>query len=124
MNHYTNLNLNVMKDFFTRMKIPQKWICLIAVSVISGQQAFSSENYVMKGITVENAITQQKSKMVLGTVVDKDDPIIGASVVIKGTNKGVITNMKGNFKLEIPVGATILISYRSEERRVGKECRS
>lgn len=111
MNHYTNLNLNVMKDFFTRMKIPQKWICLIAVSVISGQQAFSSENYVMKGITVENAITQQKSKMVLGTVVDKDDPIIGASVVIKGTNKGVITDMKGNFKLEIPVGATILISY-------------
>lgn len=34
-----------MKDFFTPMKIPQKWVCLLAMSFVFGQQAFSSENY-------------------------------------------------------------------------------
>ncbi len=35
-----------MKDFFTPMKIPLKWVCLLAMSFVFGQQAFSSENYV------------------------------------------------------------------------------
>lgn len=39
------------------------------------------------------------------------EPIIGASVVVKNAGKGVITDMDGNFKLDVPVGATIVISY-------------
>ena len=41
-----------MKDFFTPMKIPQKWVCLLAMSFVFGQQAFSSENYVTESIAV------------------------------------------------------------------------
>ena len=52
-----------MKDFFTPMKIPQKWVCLLAMSFVFGQQAFSSENYVTESIAVSADIMQQKSKM-------------------------------------------------------------
>ena len=100
-----------MKDFFTPMKIPQKWVCLLAMSFVFGQQAFSSENYVTESIAVSADIMQQKSKMVVGTVTDNGEPIIGASVVVKNAGKGVITDMDGNFKLDVPVGATIVISY-------------
>ena len=88
-----------MKDFFTPMKIPQKWVCLLAMSFVFGQQAFSSENYVTESIAVSADIMQQKSKTVVGTVTDNGEPIIGASVVVKNAGKGVITDMDGNFKL-------------------------
>lgn len=100
-----------MKDFFTPMKIPQKWVCLLAMSFVFGQQAFSSENYVTESIAVSADIMQQKSKTVVGTVTDNGEPIIGASVVVKNAGKGAITDMDGNFKLDVPVGATIVISY-------------
>lgn len=79
-----------MKDFFTPMKIPQKWVCLLAMSFVFGQQAFSSENYVTESIAVSADIMQQKSKTVVGTVTDNGEPIIGASVVVKNAGKGVI----------------------------------
>ena len=82
-----------MKDFFTPMKIPQKWVCLLAMSFVFGQQAFSSENYVTESIAVSADIMQQKSKTVVGTVTDNGEPIIGASVVVKNAGKGVITDM-------------------------------
>ena len=50
---------------------------------------------------------------VSGTVTSATDgePITGASVVEKGTSRGTITNIDGNFKLEVNSGATLVISY-------------
>ena len=40
------------------------------------------------------------------------EAVIGASVVVKGTTNGVITDLEGNFVLSnVPDGATIQISY-------------
>lgn len=59
----------------------------------------------------ETAITQQNSK-VSGVVEDDFGPVAGASVVIKGTTKGSITNMDGNFSLEgLKNGDIIQISF-------------
>lgn len=42
---------------------------------------------------------------------DKDgSPIIGANVIVKGTNNGTITDMEGRFSLEVPVNAVLQIS--------------
>ena len=47
-----------------------------------------------------------------GNVKDaSNEPIIGASVVEKGTTNGVITDFDGNFTLNVSANATIVISY-------------
>ncbi|MCQ2235988.1 MAG: carboxypeptidase-like regulatory domain-containing protein, partial [Bacteroidales bacterium] len=46
-----------------------------------------------------------------GTVVDTyGDPLIGASVSIKGTTTGTVTNVDGNFELPGEPGTTIMVS--------------
>jgi len=47
--------------------------------------------------------------MVIGS--DNKEPVIGASVVIEGTNKGVATNIDGQFALKLPPDTSLVISY-------------
>ncbi len=49
---------------------------------------------------------------VSGQVVDADgEPLIGATVRVKGSDVGVITDLDGNFQVDAPANATLLISY-------------
>ena len=55
-----------------------------------------------------------QQQVIKGQVVDdKGETVIGATVMLKGTQEGSITDIDGNFSLKGQV--------RSEERRVGKE---
>lgn len=56
------------------------------------------------------AITQQKKK-VTGIVEDALGPVTGASVVVKGSTNGTITDMDGKFSLDVSNGETIAISF-------------
>ena len=47
--------------------------------------------------------------MVIGS--DNKEPLIGVSVVIDGTNKGVVTNIDGQFALKLPPDTSLVISY-------------
>lgn len=59
-----------------------------------------------------HAIEQQKSGKVRGVVKDSSgEPLIGVTVSIKGTSNGTITDMDGNFVLDVPANATIIFSY-------------
>lgn len=59
----------------------------------------------------ETAISQQNGK-VTGTVEDEFGPIAGASVVVKGTTNGTITDTEGNFSLsDVKNGSVIQISF-------------
>ena len=51
--------------------------------------------------------------VVRGMVIDAEDkePVIGASIVIDGTNKGVATNVDGQFALKLPPDTSLVISY-------------
>ncbi len=51
--------------------------------------------------------------VVRGMVIDAEDkePVIGASVVIDGTNKGIATNVDGQFALKLPPDTSLVISY-------------
>lgn len=54
----------------------------------------------------------QQSKKVTGNVSDAEGPIIGASVVEKGNaGNGTVTDLDGNFSLNVKSGATIVITY-------------
>ena len=60
--------------------------------------------------------------VVRGMVIGSDDkePVIGASVVIDGTNKGDVTNIDGQFALKLPPDTSLVISYIGyEAKKVG-----
>jgi TonB-linked SusC/RagA family outer membrane protein len=53
-----------------------------------------------------------QKKAVYGTVTDEQkDPIIGASVVVKGSKGGTITDVDGRFSIQAANNATLVISY-------------
>lgn len=53
----------------------------------------------------------QQTKKITGTVSDAMGPIIGANVLEKGTSNGMITDINGNFTLNVKPGATIVVSF-------------
>lgn len=53
-----------------------------------------------------------QTRKITGTVRDgNNDPVIGANVVEKGTTNGSITDINGQFSLDVKPGAVILVSY-------------
>lgn len=59
-----------------------------------------------------SAVQQQQTKKITGKVVDKTgEAIIGANVKIQGTDKGTITDLDGNFILEVAPKDVLVISY-------------
>ena len=61
----------------------------------------------------ENQVVLQSHKQVKGQIVDAmGEPIIGASILEKGTTNGVISDIDGNFSLNVSApNAIIMISY-------------
>ena len=58
------------------------------------------------------SLAQQARERVCFKVVDKKgDPLIGASVQVKGTTRGVIADMDGNVCIEVARGEVLVISY-------------
>ena len=58
-----------------------------------------------------------------GKITDENgEPLIGATVQVKGTSAGTITDAEGNFTLDAPEDAVLVISYvgyKSQEVRIG-----
>ena len=82
-------------------------------------------------ILVKRKETKESSFLSVQQTIDitgvvKDDvgePVIGANILVKGTNNGVITDMEGRFSLKIPQANALLvvsyIGYISQEIQVG-----
>lgn len=86
------------KDFFKHFLFVTK-ITLLMLSV----NLFCS---------VANANVQQQRKQITGTVADSDGlSIIGANILEVGTTNGTVTDIDGNFTLEVANNATIRVSY-------------
>ena len=67
----------------------------------------------------------QDGKKISGNVTDANgEPLIGATVMVKGSTIATVTDMDGNFQLEVPNGATLVISYvgyNQQEFKVGSQ---
>ncbi len=54
----------------------------------------------------------QTGNVVQGTIVDENgEPVIGATVRLEGTNKAVVTDLEGNYKIEVPAKSKLTVSY-------------
>lgn len=76
-------------------------------------------------IISKKAPASSKTKKVTGVVKDeKGEPVIGANVVEKGTTNGIITDIDGNFELNVVSSSVLEISYIgyiSQEIKVGND---
>lgn len=73
---------------------------------------FSKKALLLAAFLVVTASLMAQTLTVKGTVKDEMGSVIGASVIIKGTTNGVITDMDGNFTLpNVPADAIIQVSY-------------
>ncbi len=83
------------------------WLVVLALLVMHFGRAFGNDVH-----SQATAVTQQaKEKLVVGTVSDDMGPVIGATVFVKGTQNGVITDMDGKFKLKLRKGDRIVVSF-------------
>lgn len=84
-------------------------------SVLSRELAKYGLTYQVSGNKIiVTPVQQQKGekKQMTGKVVDaKGEPVIGATIMEKGTTNGTITDFDGNFALSVSEGAPIEISY-------------
>lgn len=99
---------------------------LLAVSlwiVTSNGWAVDSNLLIDKTETITEVVQQKRT--IKGTVKDAlNEPIIGASVIIKGSSTGTITDLDGNFSLQASETATLQISYigyLTQEIKIGTQ---
>lgn len=95
---------------------------LLAAGCLSPQVVWSEK------LRFEPAISYRKTvdKTITGKVVDeKNNPLPGVSVVVKGTTTGSITGTDGTYSLSVPETATMLsfsfIGYTSQEIAIGNQ---
>ena len=72
-------------------------------------------------ITASYALSQ---RIISGTVKDSnDEPLIGASVLVKSTTNGATTDLDGNYSINVPDGSTTLVisytGYDTQELEIG-----
>lgn len=82
-------------------------ISLFGLPVINGT-SLSARNHE----NLSNLRTQDTEKNITGKVLDVSGvPIIGANIMVKGSTVGTISDIDGKFTLNVPVNATLIISY-------------
>ncbi|NDV65869.1 TonB-dependent receptor [Bacteroides sp. 224] len=82
--------------------------------------------YLSEGKANESTKLINQERNVSGTVKDSQgEPIIGASVQVKGTEKGTITNLNGEYKLAVSGTGQVLvfsyIGYKKQEITIGAQ---
>lgn len=84
----------------------------VSLILCAGALCFSGSMYANIAPVEQGASISQQNGKVTGTVEDDFGPVTGASVVVKGTTNGTITDMDGNFTLEgVKNGDVIQISF-------------
>lgn len=56
-----------------------------------------------------------QNQTVTGTITDSQEPLIGVSILVKGTDKGAITGIDGEYSIQVNSADTLVISYLGYE---------
>ena len=88
-------------------------------------KSFAAVLTLLLSAVAVNASPQQVQP-VSGRVISLSDnePLIGVSVVVKGTSAGVITDIDGNYTINVESGQTLVFSYigfMTEEVKIGSQ---
>ena len=69
--------------------------------------------YLLLCLVLGIGLATAQTRKVTGTVISAEDsePIIGASVIVKGTTTGTVTDFDGAFSLDVPSSAKAIVIY-------------
>ena len=88
-------------------QIHRKIACMAAVGTVMLTAGIQSS--LAAGVAGVTEV--QQATKISGVVTDGTEPIIGASVRVKGTNKGTITDLDGRFSLDVAAGTELIVTY-------------
>ena len=113
---FKRINMMNRKRSYTHNRL--KYLALVPLTVLS--LWLTSGFQLPTAIPLETASVEKlPAFMVKGQVfsADKKEPLIGATVVIKGTHHGTITDSQGKFLIEVKDGTsnTLWFSYKDRE---------
>jgi iron complex outermembrane receptor protein len=100
MNHIKNIIIKLIKQL----------TLIIVVLLFSGISVFAQEagKITVRGVIMDNI----------------DQPLIGATIIIKGTTNGTTSDLNGKFSIEVPKDSTLIISfigYLTEEIKISNQ---
>lgn len=82
---------------------------LYGIALFSCLFTFPASSYA---ITPNQAVSQNEKITVKGKVIDNNgEPILGASIIQKGTGNGTTSDLDGNFTLNVAAGTQLEVSY-------------
>ena len=70
-----------------------------------------TKRFLLSFLTLLLSTMMYAQTEISGTVTDDMGPVIGATVMEKGTSNGTVTDFDGNFKLKVKAGTTLVFSY-------------
>ena len=102
-----------------------KTLCRVCVGFMFMYASPATYTLAADNHTVKDAKVIQQQRSISGTVKDsKGEAVIGANVLVKGTTTGTITDTDGNFTLNVPNNAVLVISfigYKPVEIAIGNQ---
>lgn len=102
-NTYYCLSYNRVKKYRTLLLMK---ICCVLFLVLYVEELKADDNRIVNGTA------QQMENIINGKVTDVNgEPIIGATILEKGSTNGTVTNDKGEFELKVSSRAVIQISF-------------
>lgn len=98
---------------------------VLGLSVALCMPAAFSYASASEGMGTRSIQSVMQGRVVTGQILDElGEPMIGVSVLVKGTTVGTITDFDGNYTLDVPAGKNILvisyIGYKTKEVTIGK----
>jgi TonB-linked SusC/RagA family outer membrane protein len=94
-----------------------------SVNLKQKMQLFFIRPFVLLLLIAAPSLMYAQQKAVTGRVTNENGAPLGASITIKGSDKGTTTDANGNFTIQAAVGAKVVISaveYVAQEFTVGK----
>lgn len=92
-------------------------------SILPGVGAFMEKQIFRKPVNRKGALNEV-DKTITGKVTSEEgEPLPGVNVLVKGTTRGTITDVEGNYKIDVPEDAVTLVfsfvGYLTEEIEIG-----
>lgn len=91
----------------------KKKVLFVLMALPAGLSVIHAGNTVVSGGLGISSVMQQQQGEVTGVVLDaRGEPVVGATVVVKGTTNAAVTDLDGKFKLvNVSSNASLTISY-------------